>query len=83
MDDDLRPEYDLAKLGPGVWGKYYDLAVADTCDVAPTDGAIVMLERGVWVYRTGVPISVDDADVLMEPVRDERDLANLGLGDVE
>ena len=22
-DDDLRPEYDLAKLGPGVRGKYY------------------------------------------------------------
>jgi hypothetical protein len=22
-DDDLRPEYDLKKLGPGVRGKYY------------------------------------------------------------
>ena len=27
-DDGLRPEYDLAKLGPGVRGKYYQEAIA-------------------------------------------------------
>ena len=27
-DDGLRPEYDLAKLGPGVRGKYYKEAIA-------------------------------------------------------
>ena len=26
--DDLRPEYDLRKLGPGVRGKYYKRAIA-------------------------------------------------------
>jgi hypothetical protein len=26
--DDLRPEYDLTKLGPGVRGKYYHQATA-------------------------------------------------------
>jgi hypothetical protein len=28
-DDDLRSEYDLAKRGPGIRGKYYRLAIAD------------------------------------------------------
>lgn len=28
--DDLRPEYDLERLGPGVRGKYYDRYGADT-----------------------------------------------------
>jgi hypothetical protein len=27
-DDGLRPEYDLAKIGPGVRGKYYQEAIA-------------------------------------------------------
>jgi hypothetical protein len=26
--DDLRPEYDLRELGPGVRGKYYERAIA-------------------------------------------------------
>jgi hypothetical protein len=30
QNDDLRPEYDLAQLGPGIRGKYYRQAVAGT-----------------------------------------------------
>lgn len=29
-EDEMRPEYDLEKLGKGVRGKYHDLAVAGT-----------------------------------------------------
>jgi hypothetical protein len=29
-EDEMRPEYDLEKLGKGVKGKYHDLAVAGT-----------------------------------------------------
>ena len=29
-NDDLRPEYDLTRLGPGVRGKYYRQAIAGT-----------------------------------------------------
>ena len=30
VKDDLRPEYDLTKLKGGVWGKYYQRAIAGT-----------------------------------------------------
>jgi len=47
-EDDLRPEYDLAKLGPGIRGKYYQQATAgprvfliapEAEEVLPTGGA--------------------------------------------
>ena len=48
-DDDLRPEYDLAQLGGGVRGKYYERAKAgtnlvliepDLAEVFPTSEAV-------------------------------------------
>src|SRR5256885_1245679 len=38
-DDDLRPEYDLSKLGGGVRGKYFDRATGGT--------TLVLLDRDV------------------------------------
>ena len=35
-------------------------------------------EHGVWVFRTGQPLSASAADDLLEQIREERDLANLG-----
>ena len=35
-------------------------------------------EHGVWVFRTGQPLSASATDDLLEQIREERDLANLG-----
>jgi hypothetical protein len=35
-------------------------------------------ERGVWVFRTGQPLSAATTDDLLRRIRDERDVENLG-----
>ncbi|HEX7360489.1 MAG TPA: AbrB/MazE/SpoVT family DNA-binding domain-containing protein [Bryobacteraceae bacterium] len=35
-------------------------------------------ERGVWVFRTGQPLSAKATDEMLQQIRQERDLANLG-----
>lgn len=35
-------------------------------------------EQGVWVFRTGKPLSASTTDELLQQIREERDLANLG-----
>jgi hypothetical protein len=48
VDDDLHPEYDLAKLGPGVRGKYYQQATAGpTVFLTESDVAEVLPAVGV------------------------------------
>lgn len=37
-------------------------------------------ERGVWVFRTGEPLSAEATDEMIQRVREERDLSNLGPG---
>ena len=34
-------------------------------------------ERGVWVFRTGQPLSVETTDDVVRRIRDERDAENL------
>ena len=38
-------------------------------------------EQGVWVFRTGLLISVSATDEMLEQVRRERDHGNLGKGE--
>jgi len=38
-------------------------------------------EHGVWVFRTGQPLPASAADDLLQEIREERDLANLGKGE--
>ena len=38
-------------------------------------------EHGVWVFRTGQPLSASATDGLLDQIREERDLANLGKGE--
>lgn len=38
----------------------------------------LMKEHGVWVFHTGQPLSASASDEMLEQIREERDLANLG-----
>ncbi len=38
-------------------------------------------ERGVWVYRSGQSLQASATDAMLQQVRAERDLANLGQGE--
>lgn len=38
-------------------------------------------EQGLWVFRSGERLSVADANKVLDDVRHERDLHNLGLSD--
>jgi AbrB family looped-hinge helix DNA binding protein len=35
-------------------------------------------EHGVWVFHTGQPLSASATDEMLQQIREERDLANLG-----
>lgn len=37
-------------------------------------------EHGVWVFRTGLPMSASATEEVLGQIREERDLANLGHG---
>lgn len=38
----------------------------------------LMKECGVWVFRTGKPLPASATDALLQQIREERDLDNLG-----
>jgi AbrB family looped-hinge helix DNA binding protein len=38
-------------------------------------------EQGVWVFRTGQPLSATTTAEVLRQIREERDLANLGSGE--
>ena len=38
-------------------------------------------ERGVWVFHGGQPLPSSATDAMLQQIREERDLANLGKGE--
>ena len=64
-----------------------DLGPGDTLDLELTGekitlrpvrgGAPLSKERGVWVFRTGQPLSADITDNILRQIRQERDQDNL------
>jgi len=38
-------------------------------------------EHGVWVFRAGQPLPASVTDEMLQQLREERDLANLGKGE--
>jgi AbrB family looped-hinge helix DNA binding protein len=38
-------------------------------------------EHGVWVFHAGQPLSAAATDEMVQQIREERDLANLGKGE--
>ena len=39
-------------------------------------------EHGVWVFHTGQALPASATDEMLQQIREERDLANLGGGDI-
>lgn len=37
-------------------------------------------EHGVWVFHTGQPLPASTTDEMLQQIREDRDLANLGAG---
>ena len=64
-------------LGPG---DALELEVAgEEITLRPVRGtAPLTKERGVWVFRTGQPLSAVSTDEMLRQVRSERDADNLG-----
>jgi len=68
-----------------------DLAPGDTLELETTGERITLRptretgplarEKGVWVFRTGHPLSSTVADVALDRVRTARDQHNLGIND--
>ncbi|MCC7342946.1 MAG: AbrB/MazE/SpoVT family DNA-binding domain-containing protein [Bryobacterales bacterium] len=38
-------------------------------------------EHGVWVFHAGQPLAASATDEMLQQIREERDLANLGSGE--
>jgi AbrB family looped-hinge helix DNA binding protein len=38
-------------------------------------------EHGVWVFHSGLPLPTSATDEMLQEIREERDLANLGKGE--
>jgi AbrB family looped-hinge helix DNA binding protein len=38
-------------------------------------------EHGIWVFHSGQPLPASSTDNLLQQIREERDLANLGQGE--
>jgi AbrB family looped-hinge helix DNA binding protein len=38
-------------------------------------------EHGVWVFRAGQPLPASATDEMLQKIREERDLSNLGKGE--
>jgi AbrB family looped-hinge helix DNA binding protein len=53
--------------------------VGDRITLRPVRGTGPLLkEHGVWVFHSGQPLAASVTDQLLDRVREERDLANLG-----
>jgi AbrB family looped-hinge helix DNA binding protein len=66
-----------------------DLAPGDTLDLEsagesitlrPTRSAVPLTkEKGVWVFRIGQPLDYMETETVLDQIRAERDLHNLGV----
>lgn len=73
----LRDELDLAP------GDVLELETAGgSITLRPARGSVPLTkEKGVWVFRTGHPLSARVADDVLGELRADRDQRNLGVGD--
>lgn len=54
-------------------------SVGEQITLRPVRGTIPLTkEHGVWVFRTGHPLPASTTDGVLQQIRKERDLANLG-----
>jgi AbrB family looped-hinge helix DNA binding protein len=65
------------------------MAAGDSFQLESSDDQIVLKpvreepsmfkKNGLWVCRTGKPISAEETDAVLQAIRDERDRQNMGL----
>lgn len=65
------------------------LAAGDSFELESTDDQIVLKpvreeptmfkKSGIWVCRTGKPMTLEETNAVLQTIRDERDLQNMGL----
>jgi len=65
------------------------MAPGDSFELKSTDDQIVLKpmreegrmfkKRGIWVFHTGKPLTVEDVNAVIDSVREERDRQNMGL----
>ena len=68
MDDDLRPEYDLAQLKGGVRGKYYRQAAAGT-NLMLIEPELAEVFRDAESVNRALRLLVDTAEAAAGPAR--------------
>lgn len=57
-------------------------SVGEQITLRPVRGARPLTkENGVWVFHSGQPLSASATDNMLESIRGERDIANLGKGE--
>jgi len=67
------------KMGLGAGDALELEATGEQITLRPVRGTGPLVkEHGVWVFRTGEPLSASATDEMMEQLREERDLDNLG-----
>ena len=71
LDDDLRPEYDLAKLKGGVRGKYYRQAAAGT-NLILIEPELAEVFRDAESVNRALRLLVDTAEAATSPARRRR-----------
>ena len=79
-----------ASLSPNLCGNNCSWSPCDTLEMENAGEHITLRpvrgtgplakEHGVWVFRTGNPLPASTTDELLQRIREERDLANLGAG---
>ena len=75
-----KPVREELKLEPG---DSLELESAgDQITLRPVRGtAPLKKEHGIWVFRSGQSLSASSADEMLQRIREERDLNNLGKGE--
>jgi hypothetical protein len=75
LDDDLRPEYDLAKLKGGVRGKYYRQAVAGT-NLVLIEPDLAEVFRDAESVNRALRLLIDTAEAATGPTAHRHDAPN-------
>lgn len=72
-----KPMRDHLQLSPGDWLSLESRE--DEIVIRPLRGTIPLRKkRGIWTFRSGEPLSLDQVNQTMREVRQERDQINLG-----
>src|SRR5882762_10383840 len=68
------------KLHMGAGDSFAAESTSDGIMLKPMHEESRMFKKdGIWVIQTGKPLSLEDTKAILEAIREERDLQNMGL----